>query len=283
SGTFDVSLFSPVVADKINYPFDIPYSKTKDSPWLGKNLMYFGDSNSRGNIAIEMIKNLGCNVYWNAAGGRSMQYRGVSEVETDLGWLYHWTRRSHIKNIKDSGKLLDLFLFNASYNDSSGGGTLSDAAIQAVLDNYPTLQDDADTVTAKLAIFNSLTIAQRQSIFGYKQTFAAYLLQIITMFPTAKIFLTTMLYSPAAPNYLGSTSGTVNEQRATDKAVRDAINASIREVAAWYGVSVIDVNSNAGYYYGNMTSYTSDTIHFNEIVGKRIAHFTMKNILMQTV
>ncbi|WP_215900746.1 hypothetical protein, partial [Acinetobacter soli] len=42
SGTFDVSLFSPVVADKINYPFDIPYSKTKDSPWLGKNLMYFG-------------------------------------------------------------------------------------------------------------------------------------------------------------------------------------------------------------------------------------------------
>lgn len=283
SGTFDVSLFSPVVADKINYPFDVPYSKTQNSPFLGKNLMYFGDSNSRGNIAIEMIKNLGCNVYWNAAGGRSMQYRGVSEVETDLGWLYHWTRRSHIKNIKDSGKLLDLFLFNASYNDSSGGGTLSDAAIQAVLDNYPTLQDDADTVTAKLAIFNSLTIAQRKSIFGYKQTFAAYLLQIITMFPTAKIFLTTMLYSPAAPNYLGSTSGTVNEQRATDKAVRDAINADIRLVAQWYGVTVLDAATHAGYYYGNMTNYTSDTIHFNEIIGKRIGYFEAKSILMQTV
>lgn len=282
TGTFDIIAYNPILSKKINYQSDIPQSKTKDSPWVGKNLMYFGDSNSRGNIAIEMIKNLGCNVYWNAAGGRSMQYRGVSEVETDLGWLYHWTRRSHIKNIKDSGKLLDLFLFNASYNDSSGGGTLSDAAIQAVLDNYPTLQDDADTVTAKLAIFNSLTIAQRKSIFGYKQTFAAYLLQIITMFPTAKIFLTTMLYSPAAPNYLGSTSGTVNEQRATDKAVRDAINADIRLVAQWYGVSVIDVNSNAGYYYGNMTTYTSDTIHFNEVVGKRIGYFEAKSILMQT-
>ena len=283
TGTFTASLYNLIVAKTFNYPFDIAYSRTQDSKWVGKNLMFFGDSNSRGNIANEAIKQLGCNVYWNAAGGRSMQYRGVSEGETDLGWLYHWTRRSHIKNIKDSGKLLDLFLFNASYNDSSGGGTLSDTAIQAVLDNYPTLQDDVDTVNTKLAIFNNLTLAQRKSIFGYKQTFAAYLLQIITMFPTAKIFLTTMLYSPAAQNGAGTTSGTVNQQRAYDKQIRDAINADIKLIAQWYGVSVIDVNSSAGYYYGNMTNYTSDTIHFNEIVGKRIGHFIAKNILMQTI
>ncbi|WP_171493634.1 SGNH/GDSL hydrolase family protein, partial [Acinetobacter soli] len=283
SGTFDVSLFSPVVADKINYPFDIPYSKTKDSPWLGKNLMYFGDSNSRGNIAIEAMKQIGCNVYWNAAGGRSMQYRGVAEGDSDKGWLYHWTRRRHIKNLYDANKMLDLFLFNASYNDTSGGGTLSDAAVQAVLDNYPTLQDDSATVDAKLAIFNALTVQQRKDIFGYKQTFAAYLLQIIQMFPQAKIFLTTMLYSPASVDGTGTVSGSVNQQRAYDKAKRDAINADIRAIAAWYGVSVIDTNSNSGYYYGNMTTHTSDTIHFDEVVGKRIAHFTMKNILMQTV
>ena len=283
SGTFTVSLYNLVAAKSFNYLSDTPYSRTQDSPWVGKNLMYFGDSNSRANIAHEAIKRLGCSVYWNASGGRSMQYRGVSESESDLGWLYHWNRRSHIKNIKDSGKLLDLFLFNASYNDSSGGGTLSDTAIQAVLDNYPTLQDDADTVNAKLTIFNNLTVVQRKSIFGYRQTFAAYLLQIITMFPTAKIFLTTMLYSPAAQNGSGTTSGTVNQQRAYDKQIRDAINADIKLIAQWYGISVIDVNSNAGYYYGNMTNYTSDTIHFDEVIGKRIGYFIAKNILLQTV
>ncbi|WP_151867952.1 SGNH/GDSL hydrolase family protein, partial [Acinetobacter soli] len=283
TGTFDIIAYNPILSEKINYQSDIPQSKTKDSPWVGKNLMYFGDSNSRGNIAIEMIKNLGCNVYWNAEGGRSMQYRGVSDAAHDMGWLYHWERRSHIKTLKDAGKLIDLFLFHASYNDTSGGGTLSDEAIQAVLDNYPTLQDDAATVTSKLAIFSAMTVQQRKDIFGYKQTFAAYLLQIITMFPTAKIFLSTMLYSPASIDGTGSTSGTVNQQRAYDKPIRDAINADIRAIAAWYGVTVLDAATHAGYYYGNMTNYTSDTIHFNEIIGKRIGYFEAKSILMQTV
>lgn len=279
SGTFNVGLFGVKAfryVDNFNYFLDTPYSNTENSPFLKKNLMYFGDSQSRGNIAFEFMRQLGCNVYWNAAGSRAMKYRSGQDAASDKNWLYHWSRRQHIVNAITDGGEFALYVFNVSYNDGAGGGTLSDAAIQAVLDNYPTITDDATTVTNKLSIFNALTETQRESVFGYKQTFAAMLKQIIEYQPNAKIFLTTMLYNPQG-------NGTSESQRTLIKSTRDSCNADIREIASYFGVSVIDTNSNSGHYFGNMKTHVSDGLHFDEVIGKRIGYFTAKNILMQTV
>lgn len=280
SGTFSVGLFGVKAfkyADNYNYYLDTPYSNTENSPFLKKNLMYFGDSQSRGNIAFEFMRQLGCNVWWNAAGGRAMKYRQGQSSQSDQNWLYHWSRRQHILNAISVGGEFALYVFNASYNDGAGGGTLSDSAIQAVLDNYPTITDDATTVTNKLAIFNALTETQRESIFGFKQTFAAMLKQIIEYQPNAKVFLTTLLYNPEG-------GGTSEAQRNAVKATRDSCNADIRAIAEYFGVSLINVNQHAGHYFGNMKTHTpSDNLHFDEVIGKRIGYFTAKNILMQTV
>jgi hypothetical protein len=193
--------------------------------------------------------------------------------------LYHWNRRKFIQDCKAAYLDLSAFIFFASYNDASGGGELTDAAIKAVMDNYPVIGDDGATVTAKLTLFNAMTEAQRLSTFTYMACFAAYLKQIITLYPSASIYLTTMLITPAS-----STENDPDVQRQNDKARGDAINSQIRQIASWFRIPVIDTESSATYYYGNIRQQgTLDQVHFSDSVAYRVGYFAAKEICRHTL
>lgn len=249
-----------------------------NSQYIGKNIMLFGDSNLRVSIGSTMIKELGCNVFINADGGRAMRFRDVGAVSPDLNWLYHWDRRTYVKSLKEAGVDIDSFIFFTSYNDTSGGGEISYAKIADVENNYPVLGDSSGVITSKLALFNALTDAQKAVKFDYQQTFCAYLKQLIDLYPLASIYLNEMLYSPA-----GSTGGVYTEdttiQRDNDKSIRDSINAQINTISDWFGIPVLKTGKNVRYYYGNMTEYTSDTIHFDFRIGKKIGFYVSKKLL----
>lgn len=277
----NLSIFNIIVSSKQINPNNVynTIPEINNSYLIGKNTMIFGDSNLLGAVGMALMEQLGCSVYRNASGGRAMKYRSNQTTQPDLSWLYHWNRRKFIQDCKTAYLDLSAFIFFASYNDASGGGELTDAAIKAVMDNYPVIGDDDATVTAKLALFNAMTEAQRLSTFTYMACFAAYLKQIIALYPSASIYLTTMLITPAS-----NTENDPDVQRQNDKARGDAINSQIRQIASWFRIPVIDTESAATYYYGNIRQQgTLDQVHFSDSVAYRVGYFTAKEICRHTL
>jgi hypothetical protein len=217
--------------------------------------------------------------------------RNSTYPNNTTNWLYKHNRLLFTKQMWDE-KGIAAFVFFVSYNDAAGGGTLSDAAIQAVIDNYPTMFDavSADTNTdyykklnggtlsngTTVAGFNNLTSQQAIDIFGYKQTMAAYIRQIISLSTTSAntpyIFLTTMNYSVPTSTDAGTTS-------ATERANRKSLNDCIYEISEWFGgIPVIDVNKGGGYMLGNGAVHSSD-VHFDATIKERMGYYVTSEIL----
>jgi hypothetical protein len=261
----DIILSEDVIDENFIYQ-DLP-AQNKSS-WIGKNIMLHGDSNLRGSMVRILMDNLGCNVFKNGNGGRSMKYR----VETDFDnyWLYHWDRRKYIKDLYDAGIVIDAFIFNVSYNDNAGGGEITYPNIQAVEDNYPLISDDSATISAKLSIFNAMTFQQKVDLFKYQQTYVAFLKQIIELYPKAYIQLNKLMYNPAGVNNASTYTEDTTIQRTYSKPKIDQQNSEMQLVGDWFGIPVENISKSTRYYFGNMTDYTPDTIHFDQEIGRRL-------------
>lgn len=257
----------------------ITYPELYNSNWIDKNLFVVGDSNTPFKFFGYAKAYLGSNVHGNYEGGFRMCRDSYYNDESH--WLYEHSRQLFTKNmVKTSGLSMSAYLFFVSYNDDAGGGTLTDATVQAVLDNYPNMSDavSSDTSTdyykklhggtlsngTAVAGFNNLTAAQKISIFGYKQTMAAYIRQIYSLYTTVDtpyVFLTTMLYSDAA-----STDAGQSEERLK----RQSINYDINEISEWFGgIPIIDLNKSSGYAF-NIQSLHATDIHFDDTIKNRI-------------
>lgn len=243
------------------------------SGWIGKNIMVFGDSQMRDLIMRKLMEELGCNVFVNADGGRSMKWRNTGTTNGDQACLYHWVRRSYVKNLHSQGVEIHGFIFQVSYNDNSGGGELTYPKILAVENNSPLMSDDDAVIDAKNAIFDSLTIAEKEEIFGFRQTFAAYLKQLIQLYPEAYFQLCKVMYNPEG---VGST---IDQQRDLSKPIRDSLNNQLEEIGGWFGIPVENISKSTRYYFGNMENYTTDTIHYNEEIAKRLGIGMAKSLL----
>lgn len=260
----------------LNYTYlDLP--KMNKSEWIGKNIMAFGDSQLLGSILREIANNLGCNVFKNGNGGRSMKWRVTGTSEPDQAFLYHWSRLEYIKNLHTSGININAFLYQASYNDADGGGEITYPKIQDVESNSPLISDDSTTVANKLAIFNGLSNSQKESIFGFRQTFVSHIKQLIDLYPDAYFQLCKVMYNPGGGNNVPG--ATTEIQRTATKEMRDSLNSQLEEIGGWFGIPVDNISKSTRYYYGNMENHCVDGLHYDQEIGRRLGIGISKSLL----
>lgn len=260
----------------LNYTYlDLP--KMNKSEWIGKNIMFFCDSQGLGSILREIANNLGCNVFKNGNGGRSMKWRESENTPADQAFLYHWSRLEYIKNLHTSGITINAFLYQVSYNDDGGGGEITYPKIQSVEENSPLISDDSTTVTNKLAIFNGLSDQQKENIFGFRQTFVSHIKQLIDLYPDAYFQLCKVMYNPGGgSNAPGSTT---EIQRTATKDMRDSLNSQLEEIGGWFGIPVENVSKSTRYYFGNMENHCTDGLHYDQEIGRRLGIGISKSLL----
>jgi len=147
----------------------------------GKRILYVGDSQyNDGYFHKTLAEYTGAEIIDEHYGGYRMAYSPTS-------WFYQDT----IKNKVFAVPNVDIYFFPISSNDNPGGNTRQ-SAIDSVKYFYPVYGDPPDTVTAKLARFNSLSESDKASIFGFQQTYSAYIEQIKALNPTARIILASV-------------------------------------------------------------------------------------------
>lgn len=269
----------------------LSYYSLYQSSWVNKNIMIMGDSNTPMQFVAWARHMLGTNVYSNWHAGYSMK----RTTKTEKNWLYKHDRQLFIKNlIKTNGIACSAYVFFVSYNDNNGGGVLSDEAIQAVLNNYPTMDDEiSEDVSsdyykklnggtlsngAEVKGWNNLTNEEVKDIFGYKQVMAAFIRQIYSLYSdreqieTPYMFLTTIMYSLA-----GSTDA--GELAESERNKRQSINNDIYELSNWFGgIPVIDVNKGTGYALNIQSIHASD-VHFSNVIKSRLGKYVCSEML----
>ena len=143
-----------------------------------QKLLYVGDSQyNDGYFHTTLAEYTGLEIHDHHYGGYRMAYSATS-------WFYQDTIKNKAFAIDD----VDFYFFPISSNDNAGGDT-TEASIDSVIYYYPFYGDHADTVTAKLARFNTLSEGRKASIFQFQQTYCAYIEQIKLVNPTARIII----------------------------------------------------------------------------------------------
>lgn len=243
---------------------------------IGKLAVIVGDSQHQDREIHRVIsRRTGLNIISQAKGGHSIKYRHLNSEKPNMFWFYEKTlNRDVIQQIKG----VDYYILPLSTNDGSGGGELSNATIQEVIDNYPFYGDSEDTVIRKLEIFSSMDEAERECIFGYKQTFAAYIMQLYLINPNAKLILTSIPISPGNMTGKADTNGKGQWQEgktpinvsALVKPRYDSISDDSQELAYWFSTNWVDLRNEVGLSFDNAVNYTIDGTHWNKEIKKRI-------------
>lgn len=246
------------------------------SPWIGKKLMLFGDSQHNDQmLAITLAKELGLVIVDAHHGAHSMKIRSSQLGNANYDSFYH----VNLRDVALAHTDIDIYLFTVSTNDGSGGGDSSTSAVQAVLDNYPEFGDDPATVSAKLAIFSGLSNAEVDSIFNYKNTYSAYLKQIQKNYPDARIICTSVPI--ACTGYLtgaddGNGNGIWKAEYSPDiaydnlNAGRQQIKLDAIEVANKHNANFVDLLNEVGLSYENYTNYCVDGTHWKSEIKRRM-------------
>lgn len=241
-----------------------------NSFFKGKNVTLFGDSQLSALHASQLTKVLGCSIGLVQDGSRAVKYRS-GQANADLNWLYHWVRTQKIPELAATG---DAFVFHCSTNDGSGGGTLDEASIQAVMDNYPNMLDvgNSSLITTKLALFNAMDDATKIATFGYKQVMGAWIRQINTLFPNAPILLCTIPISRGVET-------TASGIRTNQMPIFNSIRTDIYALADYYGLPVLDLNRKAGLTPENAVYHEPDGTHWSTTIQTRLGVLTAKELL----
>lgn len=250
-------------------PYHIYESETEHnaSPLRGKTVMVIGDSQQNDAvISLGIARKTGANIIHAPMGGHRMKYNDYPLLPPYNGWMYHWQLKEKLMSVK-----AEFYFLMVSSNDDAGGGSTSDAAIQAVLDNYPAWGDDAATVNNKLSRFNALSEEEKQDIFQYKQTYSAFIKQLKEVSPAAKFVLATIPVSSFEATQFDGNGNTVYKPGITaesQKAERDWIFRSIRddiyEIAGKFGATVCDLFNKSGITWENLPSKLTgeDSVHW---------------------
>lgn len=130
----------------------------------------------------------------------------------------------------------------------------------------------------KLAIFNSLNQMEKESIFGYKQTFVSYIRQLISINPKAKILISSIPISPLhMTGELNSDGHGIrkegwNASRAEKEGMPKYVSISkdSRDVAKWLNINWVDLKNKVGLTFNNSHLYCSDGTHWFPEIIKRI-------------
>jgi len=240
-------------------------SEKDTSIFRGKRILYVGDSEyNQGYFHKTLAEYTGAIVIDEHYGGYAMQYRSPGD-----SWFYQDT----IKNKVFAIPSVDVYFLPISSNDTPGGN-LRTSAIDSVYYFYPAYGDDPDTVTAKLARFTSLSEDDKTSIFGFQQTYSAYIEQLENLNPTAEIILGSIPIGAGS----GTMTGEVDENgygiwaEGYSPAER-VINmlpsqvektAQIEEIVALYSLGYIDLMNNVSLLldYSNFNQYCLDGVHW---------------------
>lgn len=257
------------------YQYYDSQAEALESDKIGKLAVIVGDSQHQDRVLHKVIaRRTGLNIISMAKGGHSIKYKHQNKNRPNMFWFYEQSLREKIFKIKD----VDYYILPLSTNDTNGGGKLTKEAIKAVLDNYPQYSDDKATSINKLAIFENLDGDAREKIFGYKQTFAAYIMQLKLINPNAKFLLSSI---PISPSHMAGRKDSKGHGIWADgwnatkaKKKRMPIFISIakdsKEIAQWFDAKWVDLLNEVNLTFENAHEYTVDGIHWFPEIKKRI-------------
>ena len=268
--------------DPVNGIF-ISEQRAKYGNIAGKTFTIFGDSEF--NVGLQFLNvtlRLGMPCYNAAYGGHKMAWAGDATGVDAItkSWLYTWDIRKLVL-----ANNTDFYIFCVSTNDGGAGGnyyeyqSVEDEDVQYVLDNYPAYGDDDDTVNSKLAIFNGLDANTKNQKFNMTSVYCAYIEQILSANPSAKILLAN---SPITCS--GLLTGGVDENnkgiwaegqnpktaRAARKPVFDKLSELMNRIGEKYNLPVIDFYRNVGLTFENFTNYCTDGTHWTDINNRNV-------------
>jgi hypothetical protein len=276
---------SKVVDPYFNYTSQ---AQKNNSAYIGKNVLLIGDSQYNGNeVSIKLIKELGVNIIDEHWGGHAMAIRSGSLGSAHYQSFYHRDLRDKVIDYTN----IDIYFFTASTNDGAGGGEITQAAVQFVLDNYPAYGDDAGTVAAKQALFDAgradttintetgktLGAEWVDDNFTFQACYSAYLKQLQTARPTANIILATVPIS-CSGLLTGATvdghgvwvSGQTPDtaRLALQEPVYEKIRGEIIEVANKHNVPVVDFYTKSRITFETFIYDSIDGTHWTSLKKK---------------
>lgn len=230
---------------------------------VGKSLMLFGDSeHNTGECLFDTAANLGLRAYDCHYGGHSFGWGN--------NWLYDWKYRQYVLQTK-----ADFYIFCASTNDAGVVNIeqlATDESVNAVRNNYPCFGDTDTQIEEKLAIYSTMSEAQKTEVFNMTSCLCAYVEQILESNPQAKIILAN---SPITCTGLltGTLSASNRGQWASGQTPASARNGRapifakldecMRTVAKRYNLPVLDFLHGVGLTFNNFTEYCADGTHWS--------------------
>lgn len=281
-----VTIYNPVLLSTSEIdPFHsyLSYSGRFNSSYRGKKVVLIGDSQYNNMIAAnEIASQLGMVVYDMHYGGHSLGYANSNTVNPiSHSWFYQKDYRNLVLSIRD----VDYYMLTFSTNDCGGGGSLSAESINSVKESYPYYGDEQEDINRKMRIFESMSGEERSVVFGFQQTYAAYIEQMMEVNPSAQFFICTvpisctgMLTGSAIPDptnineetgqWRSGLSPEIAREQLEPKWLTQADQT--REIAGLYNSRLIDLKNSVGLTYSNFTNYCNDGTHWNREIGRRI-------------
>lgn len=237
---------------------------------IGKLAFIIGDSQYQDRIAHRIIaRKTGLNVISMAKGGHSIKYKNVNKDRENFYWFYNI---NILQKLILQEKGVDYYILPLSTNDGAGGGTLDNNTIQKVIDNYPYIQDNEIEIKRKLDSFNTMGGEEKESVFGFKQTFAAMVNQLQEINPEAKFLFTSIPISPIYFKGLKDSNGNGvwkdgwNSQKAKKEIMPqyNKIRKDSKELANWFNANWVDLKNKVDLTFENATFYSIDGIHWSK-------------------
>jgi hypothetical protein len=289
--TSELTICNPVVIDTYNYhPYYRYKSKaeTNGSKWIGKIATFDGDSQYNIDyLGFYLGEELGLTVKSIQQGGYMLAIRNSNLTNNNYNSFYHKSIRKSVLDIKP-----DLIIFTHSSNDGYAVGDLSDAAVQAVKDNYYWYGDDESTDDAKQTLFDNMDATLRQNTFMYSQCYSAWLKQISEVCPNSKVIICTIPVSAGSGTMTGAIGPDgrgVWKPGYSPEIVWNNVNPGIRlmregiyEIARKHAVPVVDLYGDINYSLWNMTEFCSDGVHWDNTIRERIAQRVTKAVFQLT-
>ena len=259
------------------------------SKWIGKRLMISGDSQfSTQTPGLYAQEELGVTIINQGYPGHSIAILSKNLGLTNYNSFYNLNVRNVIF---DTAKTVDLIWLTYSTNDrdapKNANNSLTLAAVNAVLNNYPTYadKDNSSETSKKQNLFNALTAAQVDEMFAYEQTYSAFLKQLIELCPNTPIIMSTLpitasgMLTNTSPNNW-ATNQSADTARADSGETYVQFRQMTMDVAAKYCLPAVDLYSEVGLTYENFPGYCRDGgIHWTQPILKKSAYKIIDHIL----
>jgi hypothetical protein len=246
------------------------------SRFIGKNILISGDSQWVLDApGLYIAEELGANIINKSWGSHSIGLDTNSIGTEGYNWFYSILRKNDILSQQN----IDIYWLTWSSNDfaltSIVNSSLTQAATQRVINNYPSYGDDAATSDSKMALFNALTTDQLKEYFAFQQCYSAFLKQLQTLYPKATVILSTLPIT--CSNYI--TSGNWSSGKTADGARTDYqqryldLRNKIYETSDKHNIPVIDLYKEVELTFENFPVYCRDGgVHWVPEILRRAAY-----------